>query len=127
MGDPAPLFIDGGLSDGQCFMMRQGSFITDFFPENIKNEIAAGDFSHVGVFPFPAPADSKGNGVLGEGESFGVFRGHTDSDVAAVSQFLASDKVGTLLAAVPGFISPHSTFDTSLYPNVLIRTVGETV
>ena len=37
-------------------MMRQGSFITGFFPDNIKAEYAANNFTHVGVFKLPTPA-----------------------------------------------------------------------
>jgi len=126
-GDTAPLFETGGKAKGQCFMIRQGSFITDFFPDNIKAEMAAGDFTHVGVFPLPAPADGAGAGVLGGGDSFGVFAGHIDSDVAKVAQFIASDQVGTVMASQSSFVSPHATFDTSLYPNALTKTVGETM
>ena len=126
-GDTAPLFETGGKAAGQCFMIRQGSFITDFFPDTIKAEVAAGDFTHVGVFPLPAPSDAAGAGVLGGGDSFAVFAGHVDADVAKVAQFIASDKVGTIMASKSSFVSPHKTFDTSLYPNELTKAVGDTM
>ncbi len=126
-GNTAPLFETGGQAAGQCFMIRQGSFITDFFPDAIKAEVAAGDFTHVGVFPLPAPSDGAGAGVLGGGDSFGVFADHIDADVAKVAQFIASDQVGTVMAGKSSFVSPHATFDNSLYPNELTQAVGKTM
>ncbi len=124
-GNTAPLFETGGKAAGQCFMIRQGSFITDFFPDAIKAELAANDYTHADVFALPAPSDGAGAGVLGGGDTFGVF--NYDADVAAVLNFIASDKVGTVMAGKSSFVSPHKTFDTSLYPNDLGKKVGETM
>jgi alpha-glucoside transport system substrate-binding protein len=124
-GNTAPLFETGGKAAGQCFMLRQGSFITDFFPDAIKAELAANDYTHADVFALPAPSDGAGAGVLGGGDTFGVF--NYDADVAAVLNFIASDKVGTVMAGKSSFVSPHATFDTSLYPNDLGKKVGETM
>jgi alpha-glucoside transport system substrate-binding protein len=123
-GNTAPLFETGGKAAGQCFMLRQGSFITDFFPDDIKAEVAAGDYTHADVFTLPAPSDGQA-GVLGGGDLVGAF--HNDADVAKVLQFITSDQIGTLMASKSSFVSPHSTFDTSLYPNALTKTVGETM
>jgi alpha-glucoside transport system substrate-binding protein len=125
-GNTAPLFEEGGKAAGQCFMIRQGSFITDFFPDAIKAELAAGDYTHADVFPLPTPEGGQA-GVLGGGDLAGVFEGHTDADVAKVFQFITSDQVGALMAANASFVSAHKTFDTSLYPNALTKTVGETL
>ena len=54
-GDTAPLFETGGKAKGQCFMLRQGAFITDFFPDSIKAELAASNYAHADVFPLPPP------------------------------------------------------------------------
>lgn len=123
-GNTAPLFDLGGKAAGQCFMIRQGSFITDFFPDDIKAELAAGDYTNADVFALPAPEGAE-SGVLGGGDLVGAF--HSDADVAKVLQFITSDKVGTKMAAASSFTSPHKTFDTSLYPNALTKTVGETM
>ncbi|MEN9342744.1 MAG: hypothetical protein RIR24_331 [Actinomycetota bacterium] len=123
-GNTAPLFETGGKAKGQCFMLRQGSFITDFFPDNIKAELAAGDYTNANVFPLPAPEGGQA-GVLGGGDLAAAFT--NDADVAKVLDFILSDKIGTLMASQSSFVSPHSTFDTSLYPNSLTKTVGETM
>ncbi len=125
-GNTAPLFETGGKAAGQCFMIRQGSFITDFFPDAIKAELAANDYTHADVFALPAPEGGEA-GVLGGGDLAAVFDGHADSDVAQVLQFIYSDKVGTVMAQRSSFVSPHSTFDSSLYPNALTKKVGETM
>ena len=123
-GNTAPLFETGGKAKGQCFLLRQGSFITDFFPDAIKAEVAAGDYTHANVFPLPAPEGGQA-GVLGGGDLAAAF--HNDADVAKVLDFILSDKVGTIMASASSFVSPHATFDTSLYPNSLTQTVGKTM
>lgn len=123
-GNTKPLFETGGKAKGQCFLLRQGSFITDFFPDAIKAEVAAGDYTHANVFPLPAPEGAQA-GVLGGGDLAAAF--HNDADVAKVLDFILSDKVGTVMASASSFVSPHKTFDTSLYPNSLTQTVGKTM
>lgn len=119
----APLFETGGKAAGQCFMLRQGSFITAFFPEDVQAEIAAEDFSRVNAFPVPAPAGGQA-AVIGGGDIFAVFKGKVDQDVAKVAAFISSPDVLKYQVAT-GDISPHKTFDSSLYPNALVRTFGE--
>lgn len=121
-GDTAPLFETGGKAKGQCFMMRQGSFITDFMPDNIKAELAAGDYTHADLFPLPAPEGAQA-GVIGGGDLAAAF--NKDADTAKVLDFILSDKVGTKMAAAGGFISPHKTFDSSLYPTPMAKKIGE--
>ena len=121
-GNTAPLFETGGKSAGQCFMLRQGSFITAFMPEDVQAEIAAGDYSRISVFPVPAPEGGQA-AVIGGGDIFAVFDGHVDQDVAAVAAFIASPEVLKYQVAT-GDLSPHATFDLSLYPNDLIRSFG---
>jgi len=121
-GDTAPLFANG-KAEGQCFMLRQGSFIVGFMPENIQAEVNAGDYSHLDVFPLPTP-DGAQAGVIGGGDLFGVFQGHVDQDVAKVAAFIASDQVLKYMVSA-GAISPHKTFDAALYPNAMNRKIGE--
>jgi len=118
----APLFADG-KDNGQCFMLRQGSFITAFMPEDIQAEVKAGDYTHLDVFPLPAPEGAQA-GVLGGGDLAAVFKGHVDQDVAKVVAFIFSPEVLKYQVAT-GDISPHKTFDLSLYPNEMQRKIGE--
>ncbi len=121
-GNTAPLFETGGKAKGQCFMLRQGSFITDFFPDAIKAEVAAEDYTHADVFTLPAPEGASA-GVLGGGDLAAAFT--NDQDVAKVLNFILSDKLGTIMAEKSSFVSPHKTFDNALYPTGLGKKVGE--
>lgn len=122
-GNTAPLFETGGQAKGQCFMLRQGSFITSFFPEAIQAELAAQDYTHADAFPLPAPEGAT-QAVLGGGDLAAVFAGHVDQDVKKVAEFIYSTAVGEKMVST-GVISPHSDFDTSKYPNALNKKIGE--
>jgi len=123
-GENAALFANG-KDEGQCFMLRQGSFIVaaDFMPENVVTEVKSGDYTHLNVFPLPAPEGGQA-GVIGGGDLFGVFQGHVDQDVAKVAAFISSPEVLKYQVAT-GDISPHKTFDSSLYPNEMQKKIGE--
>ena len=120
--DTAPLFADG-KANGECYMLRQGSFIVGFMPDAIQAEVNAGNYTHLDVFPIPTP-DGAQAGVIGGGDIFAVFKGHVDQDVAKVAAFIASDQVLKYMVSA-GAISPHKTFDTSLYPNAMNKKIGE--
>lgn len=120
--DTAPLFADG-KANGQCFLLRQGSFITAFMPKDIQAEIAAGNYAHLDVFPLPAP-DGGQAGVIGGGDIAAIFQGHADQDVAKVAAYIFSPDVLKYQVAT-GDISPHKTFDLSLYPNAMQKKIGE--
>lgn len=121
-GDNAALFANGA-AEGQCFMLRQGSFIVSFMPEDIQAEVKAGDYSHLDVFPIPTPEGGQA-GVIGGGDLAAVFQGHVDQDVAKVAAFIFSPEVLKYQVAT-GDLSPHKTFDSSLYPNEMQRKIGE--
>jgi alpha-glucoside transport system substrate-binding protein len=118
----APLFANGA-AEGQCFMLRQGSFIVSFMPDDIQAEVAAGDYTNLDVFPIPTPEGGQA-GVIGGGDLAAVFQGHVDQDVAKVAAFIFSPEVLKYQVAT-GDISPHKTFDSSLYPNDMQRKIGE--
>jgi len=102
---------------GACALLKQGSFITGFFPDAIQAEIKANNFAHVGVFAYPSgPA---GGAVLGGGDTAGVF--HNNPAVAAVAKFIMSDKMGThgYAAKASGFLSPHKTFPVAYMGSAL--------
>lgn len=120
--DTAPLFADG-KDNGQCFMLRQGSFITAFMPEDIQAEIKAENYTHLDVFPLPAPEGAQA-GVIGGGDIAAVFKGHVDQDVAKVAAYIFSPDVLKYQVAT-GDISPHKTFDLSLYPNAMQKKIGQ--
>ncbi|WP_019482198.1 MULTISPECIES: ABC transporter substrate-binding protein [unclassified Arthrobacter] len=106
------LFADG-KDNGQCFMMRQGSFISDFFPDEIKSQIEAGDLSNIDFFQLPSPEGTDA-AMLGGGDLVGAF---TDSDeTKQVIEYLVGKDFGTNgYASQAIFLSPHSDFDASNY------------
>ncbi len=102
-----------------CWLYKQGSFITGFFPEDIVADLDA----NVGVFGFP-PAEAGGeNPVLGGGDLAVMF---DDSEATqAVMGMMAEEDFGSEAAPNSSFISPHKTFDTSLYPDELTRSYAD--
>jgi alpha-glucoside transport system substrate-binding protein len=110
------LFADG-KDKGQCFMMKQGSFIADFFPDNIKAEIAKGDTSQVNFFQVPGAPGAQ-NSMEGGGDLVGAYS--KDSDTEKVVNYLVSKDFGTHgYASQAIFLSPHNTFDVTKYTSVL--------
>lgn len=102
-----------------CWMYKQGSFMTGFFQESagVKDLDA-----EVGVFGFP-PVDEGGESpVLGGGDMAVMM---TDNDATAqVMEWLADPEIGNEAAPNSSFISPHTTFDTELYPTELTKQMA---
>jgi alpha-glucoside transport system substrate-binding protein len=112
-----------GKGKGQCFMMKQGSFIADFFPDNIKAEIAKGDTSQVNFFQVPSAPGAQ-NSMEGGGDLVGAYS--KDSDTEKVVNYLVSKDFGTHgYASQAIFLSPHNTFDTTKYTSVLQKNAQE--
>jgi alpha-glucoside transport system substrate-binding protein len=119
-GATAQLFA---TDKNKCFMMRQGSFITDFFPDAIKAAYKANDFTNVGVFKLPAPAGTT-DAVLGGGDLAAAF-----DDKAAtqkVLNFILSDKLGqgAMLKIYPSYLSAHKTFPSAGYTNPITKNIA---
>lgn len=116
------LFVKG-KDNGQCFMMRQGSFIADFFPDDIKAQIQEGDLSNIDFFQLPSP-EGTDTAMLGGGDLVGAF---TDSDaVKQVVEYITGKEFGTNgYASQAIFLSPHNDFDTSFYTTEFQRKAQE--
>lgn len=119
-GATANLFVK---DKNKCFMMRQGSFITDFFPDAIKAEYKANNFTNVGVFKLPAPAGTT-DAVLGGGDLAAAF-----DDKAAtqkVMNFILSDKLGqgAMFSKYPSYLSAHKTFPSAGYTNPITKNIA---
>ncbi|CAB4935628.1 unannotated protein [freshwater metagenome] len=119
-GNTAALFA---TNKSKCFMMRQGSFITDFFPDAIKAEYKANDFTHVGVFKLPTPAGAT-DGVLGGGDLAAGF--NDNAATKKVLSFILSDQLGqgTMLSKYPSYLSAHKTFPGSKYSNPITKSIA---
>jgi alpha-glucoside transport system substrate-binding protein len=107
----------------KCMMQRQGNFITGFFPEEIQANLD----DAVEVFYFPAyEGGYDGKPVLGGGDLAAAFNAD-DEETVQVMEMLASEDFGQSWAADGGWLSPHTGFDTSLYPDDTTRKIGEIV
>ncbi|MDE2386612.1 MAG: carbohydrate ABC transporter substrate-binding protein [Actinomycetales bacterium] len=104
--------------DGACAMLKQGSFITGFFPDDIQAELKKKDYTHVGVFAYPGTPN-----LLGGGDTAAVFKKGYNPAVAKVAAYIMSDKMGThgYAAKASGFLSPHKTFSPANFADPLSK------
>ncbi len=101
-----------------CWMYKQGSFITGFFPKDVVANLD----EEVGVFGFP-PAEADGeNPVLGGGDMAMLLS--DDAASKSVIKMLAETDIGNEAAKNSSFISPHKDFDAANYANDLTRQVA---
>ena len=106
-------------AEPDCWMYKQGSFMTGFFQESAGVKDLD---KEVGVFGFP-PVDEGGESpVLGGGDMAVMM---TDNDATAqVMEWLADPEIGNEAAPNSSFISPHTTFDAELYPTELTKQMA---
>lgn len=110
-----PMFDEAGPS---CWLYQQGSFITGFFPDAVKEDLD----TNVGLFGFP-PAEAGGdNPVIGGGDlAIMLNEDQATKDAMAI---LADPRIGEKAAPISSFISPHTGFDVALYPNQVTKDVA---
>lgn len=105
----------------ECFLHRQGNFAASFYPEQILADLD----NEIGVMVFPPLEDGyAGQPILGGADLAALFNGD-DPDSIEVMRFLTSDEFGAEWAGVGGWLSPHTTFDTSAYPDETTRQIAE--
>jgi alpha-glucoside transport system substrate-binding protein len=102
-----------------CWMLKQGNFITGFFPKDVQANLD----DSVGVFGFPPATAGGENPVLGGGDLATLLNDNKSSE--AVMKLLAAKDLGTEAAKNGDYISPHKDFDTSLYPNTIVKGAAE--
>jgi alpha-glucoside transport system substrate-binding protein len=103
-----------------CWMLKQGTFITGFFPDNVQQNLD----EEVGVFGFPPEAGGGENYVVGGGDLATML---TDDDsTKEVMKMLAETEIGTEAAKTGAYISPHQDFDPEQYPNEIMKTAYTT-
>ena len=102
-----------------CWMYKQGTFITGFFPKSVQSDLD----NQVGVFPFP-PAQTGGeNPVVGGGDLATILS--DDDATKSVMKMLSESDIGTEAAKSGAYISPHKDFDPSGYPNEIMKTAAK--
>lgn len=101
-----------------CYMHRQASFISSFFPEGTELGLDA-DF-----FYFPAfETKDLGNPVLGAGTLWTITQ---DSEATrALFQFLDTSLAHELWMAQSGFLTPLTSVNLDAYANDILRKQGE--
>jgi alpha-glucoside transport system substrate-binding protein len=109
---PTPIFED----PPGCYMHRQASFITSFFPEGITEE----DYA---LFPFPEIDAAYGVPALGAGDVIVMF--NDTPQARAFTQYLATAKPHEIWAAKGGFLSPHREVNLDVYPDEITRKQAE--
>ena len=105
-----------------CWLYKQGNFAVsaDFMPQDIIDNVD----EEIGVFGFP-PAEAGGeNPVLGGGDLATLLNDDSE-DAKKVMEILADVELGTDAAPSSSFISPHTGFDSSLYPSDLTRQIAD--
>jgi len=103
----------------KAWMHRQGNFITNFFPDDIKNNLD----EEVGVFGFP-PIDPKfGTPVLGGGDLFVAFK--DKPEVHKFMYYLSTGKSGESWAQKGGALFAHKDQNLSAYSSQIDRDLAK--
>ena len=111
---PAGLFS----SPPQCYMHRQASFATAFFPDNV----VPGEDADFFYFPSFAGKD-LGNPVLGGGTLMAVTEASPAVD--AFMEFLRTPIAHEIMMAQTGFLTPHSGVNLDAYKDSILRGQGQ--
>ena len=119
-----PMFEKDANGNPGCFMHRQASFITSFWPEAAQ----AGAGTETTVFPFPAMDDGLPKAALGGGDMFAVFTEGNEA-VNAVVEYMLSDNFFAAAAQRPdnSRIYGHVQFDSSLYSEDITRVLADAI
>lgn len=124
-GDPTA--IDFGAADDPmwdakpgCWMEKQGTFITGFFPDNVQKNLD----EEVGVFGFPPATAGDAPPVVGGGDLATLLV--EDADTKKVMQWLADPDIGEYAVETGAYLSPHQETKPEAYPNVIMQTAAKT-
>jgi alpha-glucoside transport system substrate-binding protein len=111
---PDPMFD----STPKCWMYKQGSFITAFFPNSTQKNLD----KDVGVFAFPPATAGAGNPIEGGGDLATLL--NNSSQAQKVMKLMSETQFGSKAAPVSSYISPHTDFPKNLYPNNITRQIA---
>lgn len=102
----------------RCYMHKQASFITTFFPEGTELGLDA-DF-----FYFPSfESEDLGNPVLGAGTLWAITQ--DNEATRALLEFLQTPLANEVWMAQSGFLTPHTGVNIDTYANPTLRKQGE--
>jgi alpha-glucoside transport system substrate-binding protein len=103
-----------------CMLLKQGSFITGFFPDAVKKDLD----NQVGLFGFPPATVGGPNPVLGGGDLATLLSAKPEA--GQVMKLLTDGGVG-VTAATNGssYLSAHKDFDVTKYKGNLAQSVAK--
>lgn len=106
-----------------CYLHRQASFITSFFPDKVQENLD----ENAGVFVLPPVEDGfDGTPILGSG-NFAALLNSENENAVKVMEYLISDEFGTPRYEAGGILSPHTTFDVEKYPDEVTKEIATQV
>ncbi|MEO1684893.1 MAG: ABC transporter substrate-binding protein, partial [Cyanobacteria bacterium J06631_12] len=100
-----------------CYLHRQASFISTFFPEDKAPNV---DYD---VFPLPGIDENFGLPILVAGDAFGMF--NDTPEARALMEYLATPVPHEIWAGLGGFISPHKAVSLDAYPDVVSQKIAQ--
>lgn len=109
---PTPMFND----PADCYMHKQGNFITSFFPEG---KVAGEDY---GVFYLPGIDEEYGKPILVAGDIFAMFNDRPE--VRAVMDFFTRGESLKSWLASGGALSPHNDAQLEWYGSDMEREIA---
>ncbi len=112
---PAPMFDD----PPGCYMHRQASFITGFFPEGLT---PGEDYD---FFPFPPVDETWGTPALIAGDVIVMF--NDTPEARQLMEYLASAEPQEIWAGKGGFISANKEVSLDVYPDELTRKMAQII
>ncbi len=112
---PRPMFDD----PPGCYMHRQASFITGFFPEGL---VAGEDYD---FFPFPPIDEQWGTPALVAGDVIVMF--NDTPEARQLVEYLASAEPQAAWAERGGFISANKNVPLDVYPDDLTRNMAKAI
>lgn len=113
---PKLMFID----PVEALMIKQGSFIQGFFPEDVTEE----DYD---FFITPSIDEQYGQPLLVGGDTMSLVKGQDRDEVRAVMEFLTTGESLRIMIENGSAISPHQDSDLAWYPTDMARKVAEAI
>ncbi len=118
--DPAALLFG---EEPQCWLHMQGSFVTNFFPDEIQDNLD----ENVGVFAMPPIDTSISPALEVGGDQYVVFASQDRPEVRKFIEFLGTPESVQPWAELGGSLFPHVNQDLSWYPTDLERAQAEAI
>jgi alpha-glucoside transport system substrate-binding protein len=118
--DPPPWMFE---DPPKCWLHMQGSFVTDFFPEDVQDDLD----NQVGVFMMPPIDESLPFTLEVGGDQYVVFKGKDRPEVRKFIEFLGTADSVQPWAEQGGSLFPHVNQDLNWYPTALERAMAEAI